>query len=42
MGFPPDDVNAALQATNNDYEAACEWLLGDRDNDMVFARSHTN
>lgn len=31
MGFAPDDVNAALRATNNDYEAATDWLLGERD-----------
>jgi len=30
MGFAADDVAQALRATNNNYEAACAWLLGDR------------
>ena len=30
MGFPQDDVVQALRACDNNYEAACAWLLGDR------------
>jgi Kip1 ubiquitination-promoting complex protein 2 len=30
MGFPRDEVVAALAATHNDHEAACAWLLGER------------
>ena len=31
MGFSAEDVQQALRATNFNYEAACAWLLGDRD-----------
>jgi len=31
MGFSESDVKSALRATNNNYEAACAWCLGDRD-----------
>eukprot|EP00164_Ancoracysta_twista_P000341 GFYU01000468.1.p1 GENE.GFYU01000468.1~~GFYU01000468.1.p1 ORF type:complete len:395 (+),score=87.07 GFYU01000468.1:32-1216(+) len=31
MGFSDNEINSALRATNNNYEAACAWLLGDRD-----------
>lgn len=31
MGFGLEDITAALRATNNNYEMACAWLLGDRD-----------
>ena len=30
MGFPRGEVLEALAATNNDHDAACAWLLGDR------------
>jgi|TARA_B110000261_G_scaffold1_1_gene9 Kip1 ubiquitination-promoting complex protein 2 len=30
MGFPRDEVLAALTATHNDHDAACAWLLGER------------
>lgn len=30
MGFPREDVMAALAATHNDHDAACAWLLGER------------
>ena len=30
MGFPREDVLAALAASHNDYDAACAWLLGER------------
>ena len=30
MGFPREEVLAALAATHNDHDAACAWLLGDR------------
>jgi Kip1 ubiquitination-promoting complex protein 2 len=30
MGFPREDVLAALAATHNDHDAACAWLLGER------------
>lgn len=30
MGFPQEDVVQALRACDNNYEAACAWLLGDR------------
>ena len=29
-GFPSREVLEALAATNNDHDAACAWLLGDR------------
>jgi len=31
MGFSNEDVTLALRTTNNNYEAAAAWLLGDRD-----------
>jgi len=31
MGFSEEDVTQALRITNNNQEAACAWLLGDRD-----------
>jgi len=31
MGFPSEDVARALQATGNNYEAACTWLLGEHE-----------
>ena len=31
MGFPKEDCITALQLTNNNYERACSWLLGDRE-----------
>jgi len=31
MGFTNEDINLALRTTNNNYEAAAAWLLGDRD-----------
>jgi len=31
MGFAEDDIYAALRAVGNDQEAACAWLLGERD-----------
>lgn len=30
MGFPREDVLAALAATHNEHDAACAWLLGER------------
>jgi hypothetical protein len=30
MGFAREEVLSALAATNNDYDAACTWLLGER------------
>jgi len=30
MGFPREEVVQALRACDNNYEAACSWLLGDR------------
>lgn len=30
MGFQEDEIVMALKATVNNQEAACEWLLGDR------------
>ncbi len=33
MGFSEEDINTALRMTNNNQEAACAWLLGDRDMD---------
>merc|ERR1711916_42732 len=30
MGFPRSEVEAALRATNNNFQAAASWLLGDR------------
>eukprot|EP01098_Paradermamoeba_levis_P012038 TRINITY_DN51_c0_g1_i1.p1 TRINITY_DN51_c0_g1~~TRINITY_DN51_c0_g1_i1.p1 ORF type:complete len:205 (+),score=39.48 TRINITY_DN51_c0_g1_i1:429-1043(+) len=33
MGFPKDESIEALKATNNNQEAACAWLLGERDED---------
>ena len=30
MGFAREEVLSALAATNNDYDAACAWLLGER------------
>jgi hypothetical protein len=31
MGFLREEVIAALSATNNNHDAACAWLLGERD-----------
>jgi len=31
MGFSNEDITLALRTTNNNYEAAAAWLLGDRD-----------
>jgi len=33
MGFEESDVLEALRITDNNQEAACEWLLGDRSHD---------
>ena len=30
MGFPREEVLAALRATHNNHDAACAWLLGER------------
>jgi len=30
MGFPREEVMAALRATHNNHDAACAWLLGER------------
>ena len=30
MGFPREEVLAALRETNNNHDAACAWLLGER------------
>ena len=30
MGFAREEVLSALAATNNDYDATCAWLLGER------------
>jgi len=42
MGFAVEDINAALRATGNNYEAACAWLLGDRDVQMDQQEPETN
>eukprot|EP01102_Stenamoeba_stenopodia_P023301 TRINITY_DN9995_c0_g1_i2.p1 TRINITY_DN9995_c0_g1~~TRINITY_DN9995_c0_g1_i2.p1 ORF type:complete len:375 (-),score=84.91 TRINITY_DN9995_c0_g1_i2:28-1152(-) len=42
MGFALEDINAALRATGNNYEAACAWLLGDRDVSMDQQETETN
>jgi len=31
MGFAEDDINQALKAVGNNQEAACAWLLGERE-----------
>jgi len=31
MGFPNEEVVAALRANGNNFNAACAWLLGERD-----------
>jgi len=31
IGFKPADVETALRITNNNYESAAAWLLGDRE-----------
>jgi hypothetical protein len=38
MGFVESNINNALRITNNSYEGACVWLLGERElasDDMV-------
>lgn len=41
MGFPSEDVTRALQATGNNYEAACAWLLGDHEEVLVHYNAHS-
>lgn len=36
MGFTSEQVTTALRSTNNNYEAAAAWLLGDRDGSDVY------
>lgn len=36
MGFPEDQCAEALRRSNNDYEAACAWLLGDAEVHFLF------
>jgi uncharacterized UBP type Zn finger protein len=31
MGFAIEDIHRALRETNNSYEQAAAWLLGDQD-----------
>lgn len=40
MGFPREDVLAALAATHNDHEAACVWLLGERGGGIMGEEHH--
>jgi len=42
MGFSEDDINVALKATNNNSEAACAWLLGEREEEGGFDDTNSN
>lgn len=39
MGFPEEEIVQALRATNNNADAACAWLLGEREETITLDES---